>query len=234
MNWTEIFIPEFGSEPITVISVVVRVVIAVILGGAIGIERGVKNHPAGFRTHILVCIGACLVMLTNEFVFSGIEGPADPTRMGAQVISGIGFLGIGTIFMAGRGTIKGLTTAAGLWASACVGLAIGVGFYAGGIAATLIIIIVLGLLPKLESQLHKYSKTIVMYVEVVSPEAIGKMTDYISESGHSLKEKQINSISKKENTISLSMTVRLKNDESTNKVVEELSEIDDVILIELL
>lgn len=115
---------------LNLITITVRVFLSIILGGIIGTERDIKNRAAGVRTHMLVCLGAAVVMLTNQYVVSAFPDlDTDITRMGAQVISGIGFLGAGTILITGQNQIQGLTTAAGLWASATIGLAIGIGFY---------------------------------------------------------------------------------------------------------
>jgi putative Mg2+ transporter-C (MgtC) family protein len=116
-----------------------RLAAAVILGGLLGYEREHANRPAGFRTHILVCLGSALVMVTSEYLrhIYASEISLDPTRLGAQVISGIGFLGAGTIIRNGS-SVKGLTTAASLWAVCCIGLACGGGFYSGAILATIL------------------------------------------------------------------------------------------------
>ena len=98
---------------VTYLAVVLRIFTAVLFGGAIGLERGMKNRPAGLRTYMLVCVGSCLIMLTNQYLFQ-VSGAGDPMRLGAQVVSGIGFLGAGTIMVTKRNQIKGLTTAAGL------------------------------------------------------------------------------------------------------------------------
>lgn len=131
---------------------IVKLVIAIIVGGLIGIERENVNKPAGFRTHILVCVGSTLVMMTSKYIFkvyySG-HANIDVARLGAQVISGIGFLGAGTIIKDGA-TVKGLTTAATLWAISCIGLAIGIGYYRGAILATLAVYLTLILLKKFE------------------------------------------------------------------------------------
>ena len=118
---------------INMVSIILRLSLAMIFGGIIGFDRGKKKRPAGFRTHILVCIGSALAMITNQYIVQVMGMGGDPTRLGAQVISGIGFLGAGTILVTGRQQVKGLTTAAGLWASACMGLALGIGFYEGAI-----------------------------------------------------------------------------------------------------
>ena len=121
---------------ITQLSIIVRILASIIVGGLIGVERGMKNRPAGLRTYMLVCVGSCLIMLTNQFIYQ-TTGAGDPMRLGAQVVSGIGFLGAGTIVVTKHNQIKGLTTAAGLWASAGVGLAFGVGFYEGALTAAI-------------------------------------------------------------------------------------------------
>lgn len=123
-----------------------RLLVAAILGGLVGFERERSHQPAGFRTHMLVCIGSALVMVTAEYLRLKYQAEIsiDPTRLGAQVISGIGFLGAGTIIRHGS-TVRGLTTAAGLWAVSCIGLAVGSGFYEGAVIATLFITLTLSL-----------------------------------------------------------------------------------------
>ena len=138
---------------LNMVSMLVRVVLAILIGGIIGMERGRKNSQAGLRTYILVCLGATLVMMTNQFVYV-VYNVSDPVRLGAQVISGIGFLGAGTIMMKGRSQIKGLTTAAGLWTAACLGLTIGVGFYEGAIIGASAIMFTIAGLSGLDSWIH--------------------------------------------------------------------------------
>ena len=123
---------------------VVKLVLAVVFSGIIGYEREHSHRPAGFRTHILVAVGSAIVMMTSAYVFRQYEGltNVDPTRLGAQVISGIGFLGAGTILREGF-SVKGLTTAASLWAVSCIGLAVGAGYYVGALVATLFIYLTL-------------------------------------------------------------------------------------------
>ena len=131
--------------------ILLKLLLAMVFGGIIGLEREIGNRPAGFRTHTLVCMGSAVVMMTSEFLITNYtSNPPDPARLGAQVISGIGFLGAGTILKDGS-RVRGLTTAASLWVVACIGLAIGVGFYWGALAATLFSYITLLVLKKFEN-----------------------------------------------------------------------------------
>ena len=150
---------------VTYLAVALRVFVAVIIGGILGLERGMKNRPAGLRTYMLVCVGACVVMLTNQYIYQ-VFGSGDPVRMGAQVVSGIGFLGAGTIIVTRRNQIKGLTTAAGLWSAAGVGLALGVGFYEAAIAGTVAVFAVMTLLQRMDNRLHRRSRRLEAYIEL--------------------------------------------------------------------
>ncbi len=149
---------------INMVSICVRVLLSLAIGGFLGMERGRKNRPAGLRTYILVCLGSTLVMMTNQYVFQAF-GTSDPTRMGAQVISGIGFLGAGTIMVTGRQQIKGITTAAGLWTAACCGLAIGIGFFEGALIGGLIVFITMEFLEKMDMVIRKHSPIMDVYIE---------------------------------------------------------------------
>lgn len=149
---------------VNLVSICLRIVLSLMIGGILGFERGRKNRPAGFRTYILVCLGSTLVMMTNQYVYQWF-GTSDPTRMGAQVISGIGFLGAGTIMVTGRQQIRGITTAAGMWTAACCGLAIGIGFYEGAIAGGIIVFMIMEFLEKMDVVIRKHSNIIDVYLE---------------------------------------------------------------------
>ena len=155
----------FEVRELTLLSVLLRVLTAVVLGGAIGLERGMKNRPAGLRTYMLVCIGACIVMITNQYAVQ-VFGVGDPVRMAAQVVSGIGFLGAGTIIVTSRSRIKGLTTAAGLWASACVGLAVGIGLYEVALIGAVSIFAILPLLHIWDNFMRRNTRALELYVEL--------------------------------------------------------------------
>ncbi len=157
---------------VTLLAVILRIFCAALFGGLLGLEREIKNRAAGLRTYMLVCVGACLVMLTNQYIFQVFQA-SDPVRMGAQVISGIGFLGAGTIIVTRHRQIKGLTTAAGLWAAAGVGLAIGVGFYEAALAGAVIIFVVITLLQKLDGIMHNHTKRLDIYFELDASLVLG-------------------------------------------------------------
>ena len=152
-------------DALSLYTIFFRLILAAVFGSVVGLERGFRGRAAGFRTHMLVCIGSALVMITNQHIAVISPYPTDMTRMGAQVISGIGFLGVGTIIVTSRNQVKGLTTAAGLWASACLGLAVGAGFYKGSAIAGVLILIVISALQKIDHKLIAFSRNMEIYVE---------------------------------------------------------------------
>ena len=131
--------------------IIIRLILSAFLGGVVGLERERHNQPAGFRTHMILCLGASLITLVSIYMAEsfGSSRNSDPTRIAAQVVTGVGFLGAGAILRFG-GSIKGLTTAASLWTTAGIGLGIGAGFFYGSLLATLIIIVALAVLDKVE------------------------------------------------------------------------------------
>ena len=154
-----------GLRTVTMLSVTVRMLLAVACGGIIGIEREYKRRPAGFRTHILICLGAAMTPLTSQYLYLNMHYYTDMARLGAQVVAGIGFIGAGTIIVTRRQRVKGLTTAAGLWAAAIIGLALGGGFYEGGIFATILILLAELLFSKLEYRMLENAPEINLYME---------------------------------------------------------------------
>ncbi len=146
-------------------AIVVRILISLAFGAILGLDRGLKSRPAGLRTYILVCVGSCIVMMTNQYVYQVFD-TGDPVRMAAQVVSGIGFLGAGTIIVTRRNRIRGLTTAAGLWASACVGLAIGIGLYEIALVGGLAVVIVLTSLGHWDLFIRRRARDVDVYIEI--------------------------------------------------------------------
>lgn len=171
---------EVLSE-INIISVIVRLTMAVIFGGIIGVNRTKKGRPAGLRTYMLVCMGATLVALTNIYT-ADIYG-SDPTRLSAQVISGIGFLGASSIIVTRHHQIIGLTTAAGLWVSVCVGLAIGIGFYEGVIVAFVFVFLIMSVINETDSLMTSKSRIMEIYVEFDKSKYLSDFLSYITSNG---------------------------------------------------
>ena len=153
------------TTDLTLRSVFMRLAFAMLTGMLVGIERSSKGRGAGVKTHTLVCVGAALVMLTSEYIRVTFNNQGDLARLGAQVISGIGFLGAGTIIVTGRNHVRGLTTAAGLWVCACEGLAIGIGFWKGAIVTLVIIMFTLQVLARVDMYMHHYAKSFELYIE---------------------------------------------------------------------
>ena len=164
------------------ISSLVRLLLAALCGGLVGMERGRHGRAAGLRTHSLVCLGAALAAQVGLFVTDTLGYASDPLRVGAQVISGIGFLGVGTILVKGRFQVTGLTTAAGLWATAAIGLASGIGYYEGVLICTLLTIITVTLLSRVEARLNRRHRRFGIYVELRGADYVQAVSAFLSES----------------------------------------------------
>ena len=175
---------------VTLLSVILRIVVSFVLGGILGMERGLKQRPAGLRTYMLVCVGACLIMLTNEYIVQ-VQGSGDLARMGAQVVSGIGFLGAGTIIVTKHSQIKGLTTAAGLWAAAAVGLATGIGFYEAAIVGAVVIFMTLSVLSNLDSRMHRKTDHFELYVGLPADVSLGLFMDVLDQHSMTIEDAQL-------------------------------------------
>ena len=161
------------------ISAIFRILFAMFLGGLIGLEREKSKRPAGFRTHILVCVGATMTALIGLFVWQELGNVTDPMRISAQVISGIGFLGVGTILVKEHDHITGLTTAAGLWTTAAIGIACGYGFYSAALVGTLVVTVTSAVLFKLEKGTRKRNCIRSIYLEISGTETVNEYTDWI-------------------------------------------------------
>lgn len=204
------------------IEIALRLLLSVLLGGIIGYEREHTNRPAGFRTHILVCVGSALVMVTSEFIFNkyGSYANIDPARLGAQVISGIGFLGAGTIIRDGF-NVRGLTTAASLWSVSCVGIATGIGFYGGAAAATLLIFLTLITLKKAEMHFSKKNRYRTFIVESDSvPGQVGNVSSLLEK--YSIEIKNIQLYRNMENNHMIKLLVKLPGSNIDLQTVSDL------------
>jgi len=220
-------------EDFNLISITIRLILAVVLGGIIGMERATKRSAAGLRTFALVCLGACLAMITNQYLLisSGITG--DPSRMAAQVISGIGFLGVGTIIVTGRNHVKGLTTAASLWTTATMGIAIGAGFIYGGVVAFTLIMVSVRLLLFLSKRLEDYNRIITLYVEIDKEHGFEEIMNYTRSKNYtirSLEKKKQKALLPKDFVIITE--IDLKQKMYHQDVMEELRQVEGVHYVE--
>ena len=175
---------------ITTGSVIIRMILSCLCGALVGIERSYHNRAAGFRTHMLVCVGASIASLTGIFLYVKLLLPADISRIGASIITGLGFIGAGTIFISGKDTVKGLTTAAGMWTSGIIGLSIGAGFYEGGLLGTFLVLMAetffFGLLKNV-GQLEDFK----MVVHFTDTEALDTTMRYLKDLKMRVKNLQI-------------------------------------------
>ena len=172
---------------LNLLSVFVRLVLAMIFGGTIGFERGLRQRAAGLRTHMLLCVGAASTMLVSQYMYASY-GVGDPARLSAQVLSGIGFLGAGTIIITRRNQIKGLTTAATLWATACMGLAVGSGFYECALVMYVLLIFILLLVSVLDNKYLKIETSTAIYLEVKREVGLGDAIRFVHEIGWTIRE----------------------------------------------
>ena len=172
---------------LNLLSVCVRLGLAMVFGGTIGFERGIRQRAAGLRTHMLLCVGSASTMLVSQFMYASY-GVGDPARLSAQVISGIGFLGAGTIIITRRNQIKGLTTAATLWATACMGLAVGVGFYECALVMYVLLIFILLLVSLLDNRYLKVPTSTSLYLEVRRDVGLGDAIRFIHEIGWTVRD----------------------------------------------
>ena len=215
----------------TYLAIVLRIIMAVIFGGVIGLERGLKNRPAGMRTYMLVCVGACLIMLTNQYLFQ-VTQTGDPMRLGAQVVSGIGFLGAGTIIVTKHNQIKGLTTAAGLWASAGVGLALGVGFYEAAVIAGFAVFAVLTLLQRMDNRLHRNARFLEVYIEISDKTSIGELMRSIRELDFEISSMQMENTLPEDGSRAMVAALKAQKRGDHAKLLEKIRKIEGVVYLE--
>ena len=215
-----------GVYMITNVELLIRLFLSAIIGGSIGIEREVSNRPAGLRTHILVSVGSSLIMLVSIY---GFEGQGDPGRLASQVVSGIGFLGAGTILRTGN-SIKGLTTAASLWVCSGIGLAIGAGFYLGGIITAGIVLISLISLGTVEKKVLKNTFKVIHIVGEERPGLIGDIGTLLGRHFITIKDVSILEVDEN-NHLDLSFTVKIPGGLDRDKVIEDIYKIRKVLKV---
>jgi len=222
-----------GLREVTLASVFVRLTLAVLCGGIIGMERSYKRRPAGFRTHILICIGAAITTLTSQYLYLNMHYFTDMARLGAQVVAGIGFIGAGTIIVTRRQRVKGLTTAAGLWTCAIIGLAFGGGFYEGGILTTVLIMAAELVFSRLEYRVLENVPEINLYMEYTGKSCLDQVLQLYRDNNIKLLNIQItrSTGSKKHNACAI-FSLRLPHGCGVSRVLKTVGDTEGVILVE--
>ena len=212
-----------------IVTVTLRLVLAFLFGGIIGMDRERKGRPAGMRTHILVCLGASMTTMSGFFVVHTLGIESDPLRISAQVISGIGFLGVGTILITGRMHVKGLTTAAGLWTTASIGIALGAGFYEGALLCPVLSVIAISVLYRLENLLGSKTAVIEVYIEIKDVDQTNHVVNLLSTEEYKVYKMQITpSRSGLANNIGIEALLRLDKNESKAEALEKISSLPEV------
>ena len=223
---------DFQRGNIDVLTISVRLVVALICGGIIGIERERKRRPAGFRTHILICIGAAMTTLTSQYIVFELGYHTDLARLGAQVIAGIGFIGAGTIIVTKRKNVKGLTTAAGLWASAIVGLCAGAGFIEGALVTTVIVIIAELVLARFEYFMMSNSRTITIFVEYSDTTKLTSIVETVKDNSSYIRDIEITKSNSENNTSCAIFSIQMPRRKSHEKMINLISNIESVVSVE--
>lgn len=221
-----------GLREFSFLSITLRILLSSLSAGIIGFERGRAGRAAGLRTHILVALGACIVMCVDHYIVVEINPAADPARLGAQVINGIGFLGAGTILATGK-RVTGLTTAAGLWTTACVGLAFGCGYFEGGLLMTIVMPVVMIILHNLEG--HTSSLIgMELLVEITTPEDIPCLLETVRTCGGHVANVSINDNSRKvkKGHILVRLSLKVGRTFASSDILDALSQKISVVRFE--
>jgi len=218
--------------PLNELELAARLILSIIFGGIIGMERESVNRPAGFRTHILVCVGSTLTMLVSIYIFEQYNSltSVDPGRIAAQVVSGIGFLGAGTIIREGA-TVRGLTTAASLWTVAAIGLAVGSGFYLASILATVLTFVTLISFSRIENYIiqTRYLERIFIIIDD-RPGQIGKIGSCLGELNVNIRNIKMESMD--DSKLLVTLKVRIPSGLKLNDIITKLMQIDGIHDIE--
>ncbi|MNI03130.1 putative Mg(2+) transport ATPase [compost metagenome] len=220
------------------LNISIRLFLALLLGGLIGFERELSSHPAGLRTHILVCVGSALIMLLSMYGFSDFVNEVnvriDPSRLAAQVISGIGFLGAGTIIFNGR-SITGLTTAASLWVVAAIGLAAGAGFYYASVLSCMMVLVSLWILNKVEHKYFSGKKIQVLRIQAIDqPGSLGLISTLLGNRRVDIRKVSIEEMAGEGgNRIQISFSITIPKVSIIPRMLEDISKLSGVIGVSL-
>lgn len=212
-------------------NILVRIVLSLIVGIVIGIDRGAKRRGGGARTTITVCLGATMVMLMEQYLEVLYPEQLDISRIAAQVISGVGFLGAGSILVSGH-QIKGLTSAASIWTCACVGLAVGIGFLDGAVILTAVWLVGVHLVPYIEGRVYQYSRYLTLYVEVVDGKAITNVSRQLKEDNCFVDSFHVDKPKAKGQHFQIVMTFRLPRKVNREAYLGTLQKLKGVLYVD--
>ena len=223
MEWLQ-YLREFN-----ICSVLVRLALAILLSCIVGMERGKHGRAAGLRTHMLVCIGAAIASLTSLYIYHEFQGAGDISRIAAQVVSGIGFLGAGTILIKNKSVVTGLTTAACIWATGCMGIAIGYGFYEAAVVSAVLLFIITDFFGRLDRRLIRGSKELNVYIEFIDARFLNHTLNQIKEKGFKiLSANPVQAKTNLQNGIGADLVIYIKKDMKPGYIIDELNTIENV------
>lgn len=217
-------------EKYSYLSIFFRLIVAMLMGAVIGYERATKKSTAGLRTFSIVCVAAALTMIINEHLIS-LYGTGDAARLAAQVISGIGFLGMGSIILTSRNQIRGLTTAATLWATAILGIAIGAGMIIPSCIAFIIMMFIIIVMSRTSKNLAKYNRVITVYLEADKNAGMLQILDMLSSQGYEVIQLEKHK-SSPEGDLMLQLELDLKGKYLHSDIIKQLSQVESIHYIE--
>ena len=212
-------------------NVILRMVAAVVLGALVGIDRGAKRRGGGARTDAAVCLGAAMVVMTGQYMELRYHGTTDVARMASQVVSGVGFLGAGSIIVSGH-QVKGLTSAAGIWVCACIGLAVGIGFVDGAVLATVILLGMLHVLPWVEGKVYKHSRYMLLHVAAAEGRAAGELMRKLKADGCVVDMFEVDRLGTDMQSFTITITIRVPRRLSREEYAESLLGIGGITSID--
>ncbi|MCR5254534.1 MAG: MgtC/SapB family protein [Acetatifactor sp.] len=221
------YLEEFNTA-----SIILRLVLSTLFGGIIGIERESKGRSAGFRTFTLVCLASALGTIVNLHLFN-LTGAADVGRIPAALVSGIGFLGVGTIIITKRNHVKGLTTAAGLWVTATLGISLGAGMIWESLVAFVLVLITVSVLQNMSHYISNHNRVINIYIEMAKESDAGKIINYARSNDFSIlsMEKKREKITKDCDMV-VNLSLNLKKSKSHEEIINDIGKIEGVLYIE--
>ena len=219
-----------GLRDMTLLSVTARLLLAVFCGGLIGMERDFKRRPAGFRTHILICLGAAMTTLTGQYLVLVMNYNTDMGRLGAQVVAGIGFIGAGCIIVTRHRRVKGLTTAAGMWTTAIVGLSCGAGFYEGAVIVTVLVLMAEMLFFHVEYQMiRSRAREITLYVEYTRGTVLDEVIRCLRDAGAKITDMEMTRSQEKEHHDCAIFSLQVNRKVAYDEMMFNLSKLENVV-----